>query len=89
MELESLLKTTAPISNWNTWGYWNGYDSFTGMNGYGYTQRNVSVPDSGLYYMWVYFSGNGLKNVYGYILVDNLQPDIAFGYIKYNKYKDI
>lgn len=77
MELESMLKTTPPNSNWSTWGYWNGHDSFAGMNGYGYTQRNVSVPDSGLYYMWVYFSGNGLKNVYGYILVDNLQPDIA------------
>ena len=77
MELESMLKATPPNSNWSTWGYWNGYDSFAGMNGYGYTQRNVSVPDNGLYYMWVYFSGNGLKNVYGYILVDNLQPDIA------------
>ena len=47
------------------------------MNGYGYTEINVSVPDSGLYYMWLYFSGNNLKNVYGYILVDNLGPDIA------------
>ena len=26
--------------------------------------------------MWVYNSGNNLKNIYGYILVDNLQPDI-------------
>lgn len=77
MELESMLKTTPPNSNWSTWGYWNGHDYSAGMNGFGYTQKNVSVPDSGLYYMWVYFSGNGLKNVYGYILVDNLQPDIA------------
>lgn len=77
MELESILKTTVPSSNWISWGYWNGYDSNTGMNGYGYTQRNVSVPDSGLYYMWVYFSGNDIKNLYGYILVDNLEPDIA------------
>ena len=77
MELESMLKTTPPNSNWSTWGYWNGYDYSAGMNGYGYTQRNVSVPDSGLYYMWIYFSGNNLKNIYGYILVDNLEPDIA------------
>lgn len=76
MELESMLKTTVPSSNWNMWDYWNGY-STTGMNGFGYTQKNISVPDNGLYYMWVYFSGNGLKNVYGYILVDNLQPDIS------------
>ncbi len=27
--------------------------------------------------MWIYFSGTGLKNIYGYILVDNLEPDIA------------
>lgn len=77
MELESMLKTTAPSSNWTTWGYWNGHDYSAGMNGFGYTQRNVSAPDSGLYYMWVYFSGNNLKNIYGYILVDNLQPEIA------------
>ena len=76
MELQSMLKTTAPSSNWTAWGYWNGYSS-AGMNGFGYTQRNVSVPDTGLYYMWVYFSGNNLKNIYGCILVDNLQPDIA------------
>ena len=49
----------------------------TGMEGYGHTQRNISVPESGLYYMWVYFSGDNIKNVYGYILVDNLEPDIA------------
>lgn len=72
MELESMLKTTVPTSNWISWDYWNGHDYFAGMNGFGHTQKKVSVPDSGLYYMWVYFSGNDLKNVYGYILVDNL-----------------
>ena len=77
LELQSLLKQTTPTSNWIKWNYWNGYNYATGMNGYGYTQESISVPDSGLYYMWVYFSGNNLKNVYGYILVDNLQPDIA------------
>ena len=77
MELESTLKTTAPSSNWTAWGYWNGHDYSAGMNGFGYTQKNVSVPDNGLYYMWVYFSGDNLKNIYGYILVDNLEADIA------------
>lgn len=77
LELQSLLKQTAPTSNWQTWNYWNGHDSGTGMNGFGETQRIISVPDSGLYYMWLYFSGNNLKNVYGCILVDNLEPDIA------------
>lgn len=74
-ELESLLKTTPPDSNWRQWKYWNGY--MGNENGHGYTQRNVAVPDTGLYYMWVYFSGNNIKNVYGYILVDNLEPDIS------------
>lgn len=77
MELESILKTTVPTSNWINWVYWNGYDSNTGMDGFGCTQRNVSAPDSGLYYMWLYFAGSNVKNVYGYILVDNLEPDIA------------
>ena len=76
-DLQSMLKTTPPISNWITWQYWNGYDSINGLNGYGYTQKPIQVPDTGLYYMWIYFSGNNLKNLYGYILVDNLQPEIA------------
>lgn len=76
LELENLLKTVPPESNWTEWALWSGHDFQTGMNGYGYPERRVSVPDSGLYYMWVYNSGNNLKNIYGYILVDNLQPDI-------------
>ena len=75
-ELQDMLKTTEPNSNWAKWGYWNGHSS-NGMNGYGYTQKTIQVPDTGLYYMWVYFSGNNIKNLYGYILVDNLQPEIA------------
>ena len=77
MELEGMLKTNPPSSNWTTWEYWNGYDYATGMNGFGHPQSNISVPENGLYYMWIYFSGTGLKNIYGYILVDNLEPDIA------------
>lgn len=76
LELQSMLKQTAPTSNWQDWKYWNGY-SINGMNGFGYPQKNVSVPDTGLYYMWLYFAGENIKNVYGYILVDNLEPDIA------------
>ena len=76
-ELESLLDTTPPTSGWNTWDYWNGHDSFNGMNGFGHTESPISVPDSGLYYMWIYISGDNLKDMYGYILVDNLQPDVA------------
>lgn len=88
MELENILSKTVPNSNWSAWHYWNGFD-LDGMDGYGYTERNVTVPDSGLYYMWVYFSGNNLKNVYGYILVDNLEPDIALENISLPKTQKI
>ena len=77
LELQSMIKTTVPTSNWTKWSYFNGHDSTTGMNGFGYTQEEISAPNTGLYYMWVYFSGENLKPLYGVILVDNLQPDIA------------
>lgn len=77
-ELESLLKTTTPTSNWNSWQEWNSKILADRSDiGYGYPQKTINVPDTGLYYMWVYFSGDNLKDVYGYILVDNLVPDVA------------
>ncbi len=75
--LQNSLKTSIPQGSWTKWGYWNGHVDSKGMNGYGYPVRQISAPDTGLYYLWVYFSGNNLKDIYGYILVDNLQPDIA------------
>ena len=70
LELQDMLKQVAPISNWQKWEHWNQY------SGQGYTQSKVSVPDNGLYYMWLYFSGDNLKPFYGCILVDNLEPDV-------------
>lgn len=84
LKLESMLKTTIPNSNWNTWKYYNGINDV-----FGYTQRNVYAPDTGLYYMWVYLAQNNLKNIYGYILVDNLQPDIALEGISLPKTRTI
>lgn len=75
-ELESMLTTIAPTDNWSTWEYWNGH-SFDGLNGYGNPESPISVPDEGLYYLWVYFSGSNIKNVYGYILVDNLDTELS------------
>lgn len=86
--LQTMLKTTAPNSNWFTWVYWNGH-SPDGMNGYGRPTGVISAPDTGLYYLWVYFSGNNIKNVYGYILVDNLQPDVALESISLPKTKTV
>ncbi len=88
-ELETLLKKDVPSSNWTVWNYWNGYDSFTGMNGYGRTQRIISVPEDGLYYMWLFFSGKDVKNIYGCILVDNLQPEIALDSISLPQTKEV
>lgn len=73
LQLGTMLKT-APTSNWKTWKYWNGANT---TGGFGYTEKPISTPDSGLYYMWLYFSGDNIKPLYGVILVDNLQPEIA------------
>ena len=88
-EIENMLKTTTPSSNWNVWALWTGYDSFTGMNGYGYPQKNITVNDSGLYYLWVNFSGSNVKDIYGYVLVDNLEPEVALESIALPKTRDM
>ncbi len=75
-ELESMLTTTVPTDNWSTWEYWNGY-SADGLNGHGRPESPISVPDEGLYYLWVSFSGSNIKNIYGYILVDNLGAEAS------------
>ncbi len=75
-ELQSLLKTTPPSSGWKAWTYFNGYGA-DGRDGFGKPESPISVPDTGLYYMWVYFSGDNLKQLYGYAIVDNLEQDIA------------
>lgn len=72
-ELESMLTTTIPTNNWSAWEYFNGYT----LTGHGYPESPISVPDEGLYYLWVYFSGSNIKNVYGYILVDNLDAELS------------
>ena len=76
LELENMLKTTTPTGNWTEWEFWTGVGS-SGLGGVGYTETPVSVPDEGLYYMWVYFTGENLKDMYGYILVDNLGEETS------------
>lgn len=67
--LKNMLSTNVPESNWKKWEYFNHYSNASE----GYPQKVVSVPDNGLYYMWVYFAETNYKNLYGYILVDNLE----------------
>ena len=39
--------------------------------------------------MWIYLAGNNIRNLYGYILVDNLQPDIALDRISLPKTQEV
>lgn len=87
-ELQSILKTEVPVSNWNEWDYWNGY-GYPNSLGYGQPQETIEAPDSGLYYMWIYLAGNNIRNLYGYILVDNLEPEIALDTISLPKTKEV
>lgn len=87
-ELQNVIKTSLPAnSNWTQWGYFNGYIGHGG--GYGYTQRKVSTPNEGLYYMWLYFQGTNIKDVYGCILVDNLTDEIALTSISLPSTKEV
>lgn len=74
-QLQSMLKTTVPTSKWSPWINWSAWTNY--WDGYGYPTPTISAPNAGLYYLWVYFSGKDVKDIYGYILVDNLQPEIA------------
>lgn len=87
-DLQPLLKTQEPSSNWNAWSYWNGHGA-SNTNGYGYTQKIVNMPDYGLYYMWIYLAGDNIRNLYGYILVDNLQAEIILDSISLPKTKEV
>lgn len=87
LELQDLIKTEVPNSNWSNWEYWNSMNLF--MDGFGYPERTIAAPDTGLYYMWVYFTGENLKPLYGVILVDNLQPEIALDSISLPKTKEV
>ncbi len=82
-ELQNILKDTIPTSNWTTWSYWIG--EYGSENGGGYPTEIIQAPDTGLYYLWVYFSGKNIKDIYGYILVDNLGADIALEGISLQK----
>lgn len=87
-ELQNVIKTSAPAnSNWTQWNYFNEYSGHGG--GYGNTQRNVSVPDEGLYYMWLYFQGTNIKDIYGCIMVDNLTDEIALTSISLPSTKEV
>ena len=39
--------------------------------------------------MWIYLAGNNTRNAYGYILVDNLKPEIALDSISLPSTKNV
>lgn len=84
--LENSIASKPKTSNWKEFSFWNGY---IGITGYGYPESPISVPDSGLYYMWLYFSGNNIKDVYGCIFVDNLEDEVALESISLPKTVEI
>lgn len=84
-DLENVLTTTLPSGSWSQWNYFNGYGDLVEACGYGYPQETIKAPSSGLFYLWVYFSGDGIKDVYGYILVDNLEDDVSLDSISLSK----
>ena len=64
--LENFIKKEIPVSDWKEW-----HDTSTGdVNGY--PESKISVPEEGLYYLWIKVSGTNIKTSYGVILVDNL-----------------
>ena len=85
--LENSIASKPKTSNWKKFGYWNGYGN--AAEGEGYPQSTISVSDSGLYYMWLYFSGNNIKDVYGCIFVDNLEDEVALESISLPKTVEI
>ncbi len=87
--LQSLLKTKEPSTGWKSWGYWNGHNHVGVGQGFGYTQRTINMSNSGLYYMWIYLAGNNVRNLYGYILVDNLEEEIALDKISLPATKEV
>ena len=90
LELQSMIKTTFPTSNWKKWASFgvSGTNMYT--NGEGFPETQISVPDTGLYYMWVYFAGkNNVKDLNGVILVDNLVQDITLESVSIDKTKTV
>lgn len=81
-QIQSLLKTEIPSdSNWKKWANQSGYR--------GRPVSKVKVNESGLYYLWVYVQQTNVKDIYGYILVDNLEEKIALTSISLPSTKEV
>ena len=89
-QLQSALKTEVPDNdNWTSWDHWYIDLSHYPYGAKGYTQSEVSGPGEGLYYMWIWINGNNVKDAYGYILVDNLDDEIALDSISLPQTKEV
>lgn len=86
-QLENLLKTTLPSDS--NWKKWNKSYTIYGVSLSGQPVTTVSVPENGLYYLWVYVQPTNAKSLYGYILVDNLEEKIALTSISLPSTKEV
>ena len=86
-QLENLLKTTLPSDS--NWKKWNTSSTIYGASLSGQPVTTVSVPENGLYYLWVYVQQTNAKSLYGYILVDNLENEIALTSISLPSTKEV
>jgi len=80
--LEDYIKNV-PASGYSPWAHFNGHGSLGVDYGYGYPYRvsDVTFNETGLYYLWLYFADIGkadsvLKDMYGVIILDNLEKEI-------------
>ena len=81
--LENFIKKEIPVSDWKEW-----HDTSTGdVNGY--PESKISVPEEGLYYLWIKVSGTNIKTSYGVILVDNLGTNVPLEGISLSSSYDI
>lgn len=86
-QLENLLKTTLPSDS--NWKKWNTSSTIYGASLSGQPVTTVSVLENGLYYLWVYVQQTNAKSLYGYILVDNLENEIALTSISLPSTKEV
>ena len=68
-EMKDMFNNTYPTSNWNEWNTWIYSQG-------GSPSLKIEAPDEGLYYMWLYFKGDNIKDIYAFVIVDALSDKI-------------
>lgn len=69
-EMKDMFNYNHPTSNWEEWNTWIYSEG-------GNPSLKIEAPDKGLYYMWLYFSGDNVKDIYAFVIVDALSDEIS------------